>query len=59
MTTKTRNIVIVVALLLVILSLILSTPLSAVDGGKAFPSGSLPAPSGNPDAVWAFSTECC
>ncbi len=43
MTTKTRNIVIIVALLLVIFSFFLSTPLRAVDGGQGSPSSSLPA----------------
>lgn len=42
MTTKTRNVVIIVALLLVILALILSITLYAADEGKASPSGSLP-----------------
>lgn len=50
MTTKTRNIVIIVALLLVILALILSTLLRAVDEGKASPSSSLPVPLSNLDA---------
>ena len=43
MTTKSRNIVIIVALLLIILALLLGTPLRAVDEGKASPSSSLPA----------------
>ena len=43
MTTKSRNIVIIVALLLIILALLLGTPLRAVDKGKASPSSSLPA----------------
>ena len=43
MTTKSRNIVIIVALLLIILALLLDTPLRAVDEGKASPSSSLPA----------------
>ena len=57
MTTKTRNIVIVVALLLVIFALILSTPLRAVDEDKASPSSSLPAPLSSLDAAggWKLS----
>lgn len=57
MTTKTRNIVIAVALLLVIFALILSTPLRAVDEGKASPSSSLPVPLSNLDAAdgWKLS----
>lgn len=57
MTTKTRNIVIIVALLLVTFSLILSTPLRAVDEGKASPSSSLPARLSNLDAPdgWKLS----
>ena len=43
MTTKTRNIVIIVALLLVIFALLLSSLLRAVDEGQASPSSSLPA----------------
>jgi len=50
MTTKTRNIVIIVALLLIIFALILSNPLRAVDKGKASPSSSLPVPLSNLDA---------
>ena len=57
MTTKTRNIVIIVALLLVIFSLLLSTSLRAVDGGKASPSSSLPARLSSLDAPggWKLS----
>lgn len=57
MTTKTRNIVIIVALLLIIVALILSNPLRAVDEGKTSPPSSLPVPLSNLDAPggWKLS----
>jgi len=59
MTTKTRNIVIIVALLLVLLALFLSTPLGAVDRGTASPSSSLPARLSDLDAPggWMLSVK--
>ena len=62
MTTKTRNIITVVALLLVTFALvaftlILSTSLHAMNEGKASPSSSLPAPLRSLDAPggWKLS----
>ena len=57
MTTKTRNIVIIVARLLVTFALLLSALLLAVDGGKASPSSSLPARLSSLDAPggWKLS----